>query len=107
MILRGRNALAPLPLIVGAAVAALTLIPFGYIVVASFDMGLDQLLELLVRPRVGELLSNTVLLLVGTLVVWALAIGPEAVIVTPASLVRTHTERVRGALALHAGEDAR
>ncbi|MDP3937563.1 MAG: WYL domain-containing protein [Deltaproteobacteria bacterium] len=41
------------------------------------------------------------------LVDWVLAFGPEAVIVKPASLVRSLTGRVRGALALHAGEDAR
>ncbi|WP_372727880.1 ABC transporter permease [Nocardioides sp.] len=63
---RGRTALSPLPLVIGAAVAALTLIPFGYVLVATVDMGLTQLLELLLRPRVGELLSNTVLLLLGT-----------------------------------------
>ena len=74
MIGRGRSALAPLPVVAGAAIAALTLIPFGYIVVAAYDMGLDQLLDLLIRPRVGELLSNTVLLLVGT-VALTLVIG--------------------------------
>lgn len=66
MSLRGRSALAPLPVVIGVAVAALTLIPFGYVAAATVSMGWDQLVELLIRPRVGELLTNTVLLLIGT-----------------------------------------
>ena len=63
---RGRTRLTPLPLLLGAGVAALTLIPFGYIAAATVSMGQDQLFALLFRARVAELLSNTVLLLVGT-----------------------------------------
>jgi iron(III) transport system permease protein len=61
-----RARLAPLPLVAGALVAALALIPFGYVVAATYEMGWSQLAELLFRPRVGELLTNTSMLLVGT-----------------------------------------
>ena len=53
-------------LVAGAAVAVLTLIPLGYIVWATVEMGPGELHDLLIRPRVGELLGNTVTLLVGT-----------------------------------------
>lgn len=44
--------------------AAGALIPVGYVVQAAFAMGSEQLAELVLRPRVGELLTNTVLLVV-------------------------------------------
>jgi iron(III) transport system permease protein len=50
----------------GALVVALTLIPLGYVVVATIAMGPGELADLLFRPRVGELLGNTLTLLVGT-----------------------------------------
>ena len=42
--------------------AAAALIPVGYVVLAAFTMGWEQFAELVFRPRVGELLTNTVLL---------------------------------------------
>lgn len=42
--------------------AAAALIPLGYVMLAAFDMGWAQFAELVFRPRVGELLTNTVLL---------------------------------------------
>ena len=50
----------------GALVVALVLIPLGYILVAGVAMGPHDLGALLWRPRVGELLGNTLKLLVGT-----------------------------------------
>jgi len=43
---------------------AAALIPVGYVVQVAFEMGWQQLAELVFRPRVGELLVNTVLLVV-------------------------------------------
>lgn len=43
-----------------ALVAALTLLPLGFIVVWSVRTGPRQAWDLLVRPRIGELLANTV-----------------------------------------------
>ncbi len=71
-------------LLVGAAVAVLTLIPLGYVTWATVAMGPADLRELLVRPRVGELLGNTVLLLVAT-VAAATLIGVTAAV----AVVRT------------------
>ena len=64
-----RARLAPLPLTAGALVAALALIPFGYVVGATYEMGWSQFQELLFRPRVAELLTNTSMLLLGTITV--------------------------------------
>ena len=47
-------------------IAAFSLIPFGYVVVMTIATGVGQLLELIVRPRVGELLLNTILLVIVT-----------------------------------------
>lgn len=56
-----------LPLAVAAlVVAAASLIPLGYVIVESIDTGFDTASSLLFRPRVGELLTNTVLLVVIT-----------------------------------------
>ncbi|EHN13018.1 Ferric iron ABC transporter permease protein [Patulibacter medicamentivorans] len=46
---------------------ALTLIPLGFIVVSAISTGADELWRLLVRPRTGELLSNTARLTVATI----------------------------------------
>ena len=62
-----RARLAPLSLTAGALVAALALIPFGYVVGATYEMGWSQFQELLFRPRVAELLTNTSMLLLGTI----------------------------------------
>lgn len=47
-----------------ALFAAAALIPVGYVIQAAFAMGWEQFAELVFRPRVGELLTNTVLLVV-------------------------------------------
>lgn len=44
--------------------AAGALIPVAYVVAAAWSMGFAELATLLLRPRVGELLANTVLLVV-------------------------------------------
>ncbi|MGA7149403.1 MAG: iron ABC transporter permease [Microbacterium sp.] len=55
----------PLPLVATAVVlAAGALIPIAYVVEAAFTMGWDTLAALVFRPRVAELLANTVLLVV-------------------------------------------
>jgi iron(III) transport system permease protein len=54
--------------IVAAAVAALVLVPLGFVVVYTAMVGPAEAWDLLVRPRVGELLYNTVrLVLAGML----------------------------------------
>jgi iron(III) transport system permease protein len=55
----------PLLLLAAAAVAALALLPLGYVVWYAVSLGPAETWELLARPRVGELLRNTVALLVG------------------------------------------
>lgn len=47
-----------------AVLGAAALIPLGYVVQVAFEMGWSQLAPLVFRPRVGTLLSNTVLLVV-------------------------------------------
>jgi iron(III) transport system permease protein len=60
----------PVPLLLaGVTVVAVALIPLGYVVVATVAMGPAELWDLLWRPRVNELLGNTLALLVGTVVV--------------------------------------
>ncbi|SIO20019.1 ABC transporter permease [Agromyces cerinus] len=55
----------PVGLVVFAVLfAAAALIPVGYVIQAAFAMGWQQLADLVFRPRVGELLTNTVLLVV-------------------------------------------
>ncbi len=57
-------------------VAALCLLPLGYVVVSSSELGPGAALDFLVRPRIGELLWNTTrLLLGGVLVSAALGVG--------------------------------
>lgn len=48
--------------------AALALLPLGYIAWYSVDLGWDGVRELVLRPRVAELLWNTTRLVVGTVV---------------------------------------
>lgn len=58
---RGRRAV-PLPSLVfvaGALVALMTLIPLGFVAVATLSVGASEAYRLIVRPRVGELLANT------------------------------------------------
>src|SRR5687767_12681863 len=71
---------SPVPLITGAFVAAFSLVPLMYVVDATMAMTSDDLWDLLVRPRVGELLVNTLALLVGT-VALTLLIGVSAALV--------------------------
>ncbi|MGO4614528.1 ABC transporter permease [Nocardia sp. 2YAB30] len=56
----------PLVTIVALLLVAATFVPLGYIVSTVFSTGLDQTAELVFRPRVGELLRNTVGLVVCT-----------------------------------------
>ena len=46
-------------------VAATSLLPLGYVLVSSAQLGPGEAVDFLVRPRVGELLWNTTRLLVG------------------------------------------
>lgn len=59
---------SPVTLALAVAVAALALLPLGYITWYCVDLGWDGVRELVLRPRVGELLWNTVRLVVGTVV---------------------------------------
>ncbi len=49
-----------------AAVAALGAVPLGFVVAMTVDTGWSESVALIIRPRVGELLVNTVLLIVVT-----------------------------------------
>lgn len=63
-------------LVAGLAVAALTLIPIGFVVVYTVIIGPAEAWDLLVRPRVGELLWNTTrLVAVGCLLSIVLGLG--------------------------------
>ncbi|MEO6021181.1 MAG: iron ABC transporter permease [Knoellia sp.] len=53
--------------LLAATTAAFALLPIGYVVSAAVSTGWDTAVELIVRPRVGELLLNTVLLVVFTI----------------------------------------
>lgn len=55
-----RRPYPPARLATAAAVAALTLVPLGYVMVHVVAEGPTQAADLLLRPRVGELLRNTV-----------------------------------------------
>jgi iron(III) transport system permease protein len=58
----------PLTLAFAVCVAALALLPLGYIAAYTVDVGWDGVRELVFRPRVGELLWNTARLVLGTVV---------------------------------------
>ncbi|MBC7632645.1 iron ABC transporter permease [Aeromicrobium sp.] len=63
---QGRRSAAPTSLlVVSAAVAAFALIPLGYLVVYATSLGGQEVWDLLVRPRMGELLWNTSRLVFG------------------------------------------
>jgi len=51
-------------LLVGLAVAGLALVPLGYVVATTAELGRQEAVDFLWRPRIGELLWNTVRLLV-------------------------------------------
>ncbi|WP_218146217.1 ABC transporter permease [Geodermatophilus ruber] len=61
----------PVTLLLAAAVAALALLPLGYIAVSTAGLGWSGIRELVLRPRVGELLWNTARLAGGTVVLCA------------------------------------
>ncbi|WP_370864616.1 ABC transporter permease [Nocardioides agariphilus] len=50
--------------VLGLVVAATCLLPLGYVVVSSAQLGAGEAVDFLVRPRVGQLLWNTTRLLV-------------------------------------------
>jgi iron(III) transport system permease protein len=52
-------------LALGVLVAAISLVPLGYVVVSSAQLGPTEAWDFLVRPRIGELLWNTLRLLFG------------------------------------------
>lgn len=70
------GALSPL-LLVGILSVAVVLIPLGYVVVATITMGPGELWHLLWRARVGDLLTNTLLLLVAVVAI-TVAVGVGA-----------------------------
>lgn len=53
--------------VLAALIALFSLIPLGYVAYMTITTGWDTIVELLVRPRVGELLLNTILLMLSTL----------------------------------------
>ncbi|MGY1640943.1 ABC transporter permease [Geodermatophilus sp. SYSU D00703] len=62
---------SPVLLLLATAVAALALLPLGYIVVSTLDVGWSGVRELVFRPRVAELLWNTARLVGGTVALCA------------------------------------
>ena len=58
-------------LALAVAVAALALLPLGHSAWYSIDLGWAGVRELVLRPRVGELLWNTTRLVAGTVLVCA------------------------------------
>ena len=65
---RSDKASRPGPLVTAtvAVLVAATLIPLGYVAWAAVSLGWTKAYDLVVRPRVGELLFNTVALVVVT-----------------------------------------
>ena len=70
------------------AVALLALLPLGYIAVYTADVGWSGVRELVLRPRVGELLWNTVRLAAGTVACCAVLGVGAAWLVERAALPR-------------------
>lgn len=63
-----RQRRVPLPVLVPAlVVAVVALVPLGYVLTETISIGWDRAYALIVRPRVGELLNNTVALMATTL----------------------------------------
>ncbi|MGL3806349.1 ABC transporter permease [Paeniglutamicibacter sp. R2-26] len=52
--------------VLATLIALFSLIPLGYVVYMTVSTGWDTVVELVIRPRVGELLLNTILLVVAT-----------------------------------------
>ncbi|GAA1925255.1 iron ABC transporter permease [Nocardioides marmoribigeumensis] len=68
--LRSGTTRPPWPLVVlGAVIACGALVPIGYVVWYAVDLGPSATWELLARPRVAELLRNTVGLLLGVVTI--------------------------------------
>ncbi|TCL72964.1 iron ABC transporter permease [Rhizobium sp. BK251] len=65
-LVRNRLRYGPVFVLAGL-VSLLSLIPLGFIIGITFDVGWDTVVALVFRPRVGELLINTVLLEVCTI----------------------------------------
>jgi len=86
MLRTARRQASPL-LVTGLIVVLLALIPLGYIVVATVSMGPAELGPLLWRPRVGELLGNTLKLLVATVVITTVLGVGAAVLVSRTDLI--------------------
>ncbi len=86
MLATARRQASPL-LMTGLIVVVLALIPLGYIVVATVAMGPGELGSLLWRPRVGELLGNTLKLLVATVVITTVLGVATAVLVSRTDLI--------------------
>ena len=57
----------PVATLLALCVALFSLLPLGFIVLVTFDVGWETVRELVFRPRVGELLINTVYLEVVTI----------------------------------------
>lgn len=67
---------SPVLLVVGLAVALLALVPLGYVVWTTAELGPREAADFLWRPRIGELLWNTVrLLLAGTVASVVVGVG--------------------------------
>ena len=62
---------SPVTLLLAVAVAALALLPLGHIAVYTVDVGWSGVQDLVLRPRVAELLGNTVRLVAGTVLLCA------------------------------------
>jgi iron(III) transport system permease protein len=54
-------------LVIAVAIAAIALLPLAFVLWATAETGWTSALQLIFRPRVAELLLNTVLLVLGTL----------------------------------------
>lgn len=57
----------PVATLLALAVALFSLLPLGFIALVTFDVGWDTVRALVFRPRVGELLVNTIYLEVATI----------------------------------------
>lgn len=69
---RTQRTYPPLILIAAAAVALITLIPLGFVAGYSVSIGPAEAARLIFRPRTGELLWNTVRLMVGCVLLCAM-----------------------------------
>jgi len=56
---------------IAVVIALLALVPFGFVLWATFETGPEMAYKLIARPRVGELLANTVFLILFTVPICA------------------------------------